>query len=215
MGDLDGRDVLRFLLIWQKRSGGKMTTSIGKDWVRFFRNIAAPLVACMMLASCASVLGPREVSVPLHKLQAGLDKRFPVNNRVLELFDIQLSRPHLTLLPETDRVAITMEAVMAPPFLQQSWSGNLALSGRLSLDAARGAIFMSEPTVDRFVVDGMDESRQRQLTKVANLLMNQVVTDVPVYTFRPEDLRRGGVQFVPTRLTTQRDALVLTVEPAK
>jgi hypothetical protein len=76
-------------------------------------------------------------------------------------------------------------------------------------------VFMGEPRVDNFTLDGVDEARQRQLGKVANVLMDQVIRDVPVYSFRMEDLRYAGVQFVPTAITATRDALVVTVAPAR
>jgi hypothetical protein len=41
------------------------------------------------------------------------------------------------------------------------------------------------------------------------------VRDVPVYSFRMEDLRYAGVQFVPTRINARPDALVITLEPAR
>jgi hypothetical protein len=192
-----------------------MTIHHGGNWTRRFRNGAAIALACGVLASCASLVGPRQIEVPLYKLQAGIDRRFPVDNRVLELFDIRLSRPQLTLLAGSDRVALNMEAYVAPPFIKQSWSGSLALSGRLVVDPARGAVLMSEPRVDKFAIDGVDEARQRQLGKVANVLMNKVIRDVPVYSFRMEDLRYAGVQFVPTRITSTSDALLVTVEPAR
>jgi hypothetical protein len=172
------------------------------------------VLACGLLASCASLVGPRQVEIPLHKLQAGVDRRFPINNRALELFDIHLSRPQLSLA-NADRVGLDMDASVAPPFMKQSWSGSLTLSGRLVVDPARGAVFITDPQVDRFVIDGMDPGRQRQLSKFANVLIGEVVTDMPVYSFRMEDLRYGGVQFVPTRITTTPNALVVTLEPAK
>lgn len=176
---------------------------------------AATLLACSLLASCASVFGPRQVELPLYKLQAGMERRFPLNNRVLELFEIQLTRPQLALLPETNRVALTMDASVAPPFLKKSWVGTMAMSGRLYVDAARGAVMMAEPRVDQVAIDGMDSSGQRQVTKVANLLVDQLVRDTPVYSFRQEDLRYAGVQFVPTRITAARNALVVTLEPVR
>lgn len=191
----------------------KITT--GSPWARLLRKIAVPLLACGLLASCASLIGPRQIELPLSRLQAGMDRRFPVHNRMLELFDIELSRPQLVLLPEADRIALTMEADVAPPFLRQSWHGSMALSGRLYVDASRGAVFMADPHVDRFTVDGADPGRQRQLTKVANLLMDKVVRDVPVYSFRMEDLRFAGVQYVPTRIATTPTALVVTIEPMR
>jgi hypothetical protein len=192
-----------------------MITKIKARWVQRIKSMVAPLLACSLLASCASLLGPRQIEVPLSKLQAGLDRRFPVDNRVLELFDVQLSRPQLALLPGSERIALSMDASVAPPFLKQSWSGAMSMSGRLFVDAARGAVFMGEPRVERFVVDGMDEARQRQFTKVANVLVDKVISEVPVYSFRMEDLRYAGVQFVPTRIATTPNSLVVTLEPVK
>ena len=61
----------------------------------------------------------------------------------------------------------------------------------------------------------MDEGRQKQLGKVANALMDQVVRDMPVYNFKPEDLRYAGVQFMPAGIAVTPKAVVVTVAPAK
>ena len=171
-------------------------------------------LAGALLTGCAGLSGPRNIEVPLHKLQSALDRRFPMQNRAMELFDIELSRPRLSTLPDSGRIALTLDASVAPPFLRQSWRGSLALSGRLYIDPARNAVLMADPGVDSFVVEGVDQSRQRQLLKVANALMEKVVADIPLHQFRPEELRYGGVQFVPTRIVTSARGLVVTVERA-
>lgn len=175
--------------------------------------LATMLLLSTLLTACASFVGPRDVKVPLYKLQAGLDRRFPLNNRALELFDVQLSRPQLALLPDSDRIGLALDASVSPPFIHQTWSGSLALSGRLAIDMDRGAIVMTDTRVERFVIDGVDENRQRQLARIANLLVDKAVRDTPVYNFHLEDLRYAGVQFVPTRIRTTADALVITLEP--
>lgn len=176
---------------------------------------AAVLAACGLLASCASFVGPRQVEVPLYKLQAGLERRFPFDNRMLELFDVRLSRPQLALIPERDRVALTVQADVAPFFLDKAWSASLSLSGRLYVDPRRHGVFMTDPRVDQLDLDGAGGAHQRQLAKVANVVLDKVVREVPLYSFRMEDLRYAGVQFVPTRITTTANALVVTLEPAK
>ncbi|TFW31153.1 DUF1439 domain-containing protein [Massilia horti] len=175
----------------------------------------AAMAACAMLASCASFVGPREVDIPLYRLQAGLDRHFPLDNRALELFDIQLSRPELAILHDRDRVGLTMRADVAPFFLRQSWHASLTLSGRLYLDPSRNGVFMAEPSVDHLAIDGADDMNQRQLTKVANLVLDKVVRDVPLYSFHMEDLSYAGVQFVPTSIRTVPGALRVRLEPVK
>lgn len=182
---------------------------------KLVQNIVMLALALGLLASCAGLVGPRDIELPLSKLQAGLDRRFPLNNRLLELFEVELTRPQLTVLHDAGRIGLTMDAAVKPPFARASWRGNLALSGRLYIDQARNAVLMGEPRVDRFTIDGVDDVRQRQLTKVANVLMDSVVTDVPLYQFRADDLRYGGVQFVPTRIITTPRGLLVSVEPAR
>lgn len=182
---------------------------------KLVKSLALLALAAGMLVSCAGLVGPRDIDIPLEKMQGSLDRRFPLHNRALELFDIELSRPQLDMQPESDRMSLSLDALVAPAFLRQSWRGKLVLSGRLYVDAPRGAVLMAEPRVERFTVDGVDEARQRQLGKIANLLMDKVVNDVPLYHFRPEDLRYAGVQFVPTRISTTARGLRVSVEPAR
>ncbi|MDN4038809.1 DUF1439 domain-containing protein [Massilia sp. YIM B02443] len=174
--------------------------------------LGAVVIGASLLASCSSLIGPRQVEIPLHKLQAGLDRRFPINERLLELFDVQLTRPQLALQPEQDRVALNVDASVAPPFAR-AWTGSVAFSGRLYVDPGRAAVMMAEPRVERLQL-GNPEA-ERRLTSVANGLIDSVARDLPVYTFDQNDLRYAGVQFVPTRIQTTRTGLLVSLEPAK
>lgn len=185
---------------------------------RRFGGMAAMALALAgggLLASCASVVGPRRVELSQARLQAGLARRFPLRNRMLELFDVRLTNPQLLIQPETDRVVLALDVSVAPPFMRQSWNGSMALSGHLDLDPARNAVFLTNTHVDRFDIAGIDGGRTRDLERAADLLLSQFVHDMPVYTFRSEDLRYAGVQFVPTRLETAPGALFVTIEPVR
>lgn len=174
----------------------------------------AAISGAALLASCASILGPREVDLPLHKLQASLDRRFPVDNRVLELFDVRLSRPQLNVLPG-DRVSLTVDASVAQSFLRNPLAGTLAFSGRLYIDQARSGVYLTEPRIERFAVSGIDEPMQRQLARAANGLLDRALPDLPVYSFRMEELKYAGVQYVPTRIATTANGLRVSLEPAQ
>ncbi|KQQ88624.1 DUF1439 domain-containing protein [Massilia sp. Leaf139] len=175
--------------------------------------IASSLAVAATLSSCASILGPREVDLPLSKLQASLDRRFPMDNRLLELFDLRLSRPQLSVLPG-DRVALSMDASVAQSFLRNPLSGSLAFSGRLYVDQAKNGVYLAEPRLERFAISGLDESVSRQLSRAANGLLDQAILDIPVYSFRMDELRYAGVQYVPTRIATTATGLRVSLEPA-
>lgn len=174
--------------------------------------IASSLVAAAALSSCASLVGLRDVDIPLSKLQSGIDRRFPVDNRLLELFDVRLTRPQLAILPG-DRIALTVEASVAQSFLRNPLAGSLAFSGRLTIDQARTGVFLAEPRLERFAITGLDASVSRQLSRAANGLLDKAILDIPVYSFRMDELRYAGVQYVPTRITTTATGLRVSLEP--
>jgi hypothetical protein len=171
--------------------------------------------AALFLASCATLLGPRDVEIPLAKLQEAIAGRFPFNNRFLELLDIRVTNPRVAMQPDSNRILTSMDASVAPPFMNRSWNGNLAVSGQLRFDPARNALVLGDPRVETFNVNGLDPLYANQITRVGGLVAEQLLKDIPLYTFRPEELRYGGTAFNPTRITTRSNGLVVTFEPAR
>ncbi|MYM67929.1 DUF1439 domain-containing protein [Pseudoduganella sp. FT55W] len=175
----------------------------------------ALFAAALLLAACATLIGPREVSLPQEKLQASLERKFPLHQRVLGVFEVELSHPQLAILAENDRVALTVELGVTLLLARQSWRGSMVVSGRLRVDSFSNAIYIADAHVDRFNVAGLDEGKQNQLASVANLLSDKVIRDMPVHSFRPEELRYAGVQFVLTGIDTRPGALVAKLQPAQ
>jgi hypothetical protein len=176
---------------------------------------AAPLMLACLLAACASLIGPRQVELPQERMQRDLDRKFPMHHRVLGMFDVELSHPQLAILADNDRVALNVDLNVAPLLARQVWHGSMAISGRLKVDSLHNAIYIADARVDRFVMDNLDEGKQNQLASVANLLSDNIIREVPVHTFRPEELRYAGVQFVLTGIDTRPGGLVANLQPAK
>ena len=85
-------------------------------------------LGALWLAGCAALLGPRTVEIPEARLQQVLARQFPLRSRVLELFDINVAAPRLTLLPETNRVATEFDLAIGDRLLKTPYQGTLALS---------------------------------------------------------------------------------------
>ena len=180
-----------------------------------YAKIAAPLLLAGIVAACASLIGPREVVLPQERLQASLDRKFPMHQRALGVFEVELSHPRLAVMPENDRVALTVDLGVTPLLARQSWHGSMLVSGHMRVDSVNNAIYIADAHVDRFIVDNMDEGKQAQLASVANLLSDKLIRDVPLHTFRPEELRYAGVQFVLTGIDTRPGGLVAKLQPAQ
>lgn len=172
------------------------------------------LSAVLLLASCASLVGKRTVELPLAQLQDAMARKFPFNNRYLELFDVNLTNPRLSLQPGTNRVLTTLDASVAPPFMSAPWKGSFTLSGMLRLDPAQRAVILAEPRMEKMAIDGMSSTYANQLAKAGKLIVEQLLQDMPIYTFDEQDLRYAGMRFLPSKINTTANALVVTFEPA-
>jgi hypothetical protein len=175
--------------------------------------LVASCIAAATLAGCASFIGPRDMEIPMHRLQSGLEKRFPVHHRALGLFDIELVRPQLTADGQSDRLALTTDLAVTSLLARSGWQGSLTLSGYLKVDNERNAVYLADARVENFTVNGLDERTQGRLGAVGNVLADSLIRDVPLYSFKPDDLRYAGVQFQPTSIRASARGLSIHLEP--
>ncbi len=164
---------------------------------------------------CASLIGPQDKEVPLSRLQQALQNKFPFNNRYLDLFDITVSNPKLSLQPDTNRVVTAFDARVSPAFLKQAWQGKLVLSGALKIDATRNAVVLTEPRLENLSLDAATGSNAGKLAKLGTQLAEDLLNNTVIYTFKPEDFFIAGMRFAPTKITTRANALVVSFEPLK
>lgn len=190
-------------------SGQRSLTS----WLgyRAWRGVA--LLCLALLASCATLNGPREVDIPLARLQTSLDQRFPIEQRLFEVIRIGLREPRLTSLPAEQRLRITLTSELASPMMKQPWQGQLSFSGRLAINAAHDAILLEEVRVEQIDSAGLDPMRERLLTQVATLAAESFLSGSTLYRFQPADLKQLGTQYRPTLIEPSATGLRLRFEP--
>ena len=169
----------------------------------------------VLLASCATLLGPRDVEIPLSSLQQAVDRKFPFNSRYLDMLDLHIGNPRIELLPAENRILARMDVDFSPFYLNRTWSGSFAVSGRLRFDASRNAIVLADPRVERMNVNGFDMPYADQVARIGSFLAEELLQDLPLHTFRRDELRFGGVAFIPSKINTKADSLVVTLVPAR
>ena len=169
----------------------------------------------LILGGCASLIGSHDVEIPLAKMQQSLQKKFPFNNRYLDLFDITVNNPQLTLQAETNRVVTTLDARVAPPFLKKPWEGKLVISGVLKIDASRHAVLLSEPRLENLTMDKATGTYTGKLARLGTMLAEDILNNTVIYSFKPEEFNIAGMQFNPTKITTRANGLVVSFEPPK
>lgn len=181
----------------------------------------SPLLVLMLLAlltllsSCASLLPPQEIEIPLSRLQKSAEQNFPFNARYLDLFDVTVSNPRLSLQPEADRLLLGLDARVQPPLVKTSWQGELLVSGALRIDPVRRAVILTEPRLENIKLDAATGSYTSRLARLGTKLAEDLLTDKVLYTFAPDAFVVAGQRFIPTGITTRKNSLVVSFEPVK
>jgi hypothetical protein len=158
----------------------------------------------MSLGACATPTFPfipDHYTFSLQQVQGAVQRKFPYRRQMQQFFDVSLSNPVVTLLPERNRVAVRLDAHLASPFLQQPVDGVFTLSSELAWDEASHAVVLRSPSVDSVNMQGDAAAYGQQVGSVAALAAAQLFANYPVYTFKPGQLQFAGVHYEPGTIT--------------
>lgn len=171
--------------------------------------VLSPLVP----AGCAGFLPMQEFEIPLSRLQREIEGRFPFNNRYLELIDVSLSKPVLSLSPKDDRLLASFDAKLLSPLTRRPMQGRMQVSGLLRIDPQRRALVLAEPRLES--LGGLADPGNSRLVKLGTMLAEDLLNNTVLYTFAPDTFMVAGQRFNPTRITTRQNSLVVSFEPAR
>ncbi|AFJ85177.1 DUF1439 domain-containing protein [Burkholderia vietnamiensis] len=170
---------------------------------RFVAACAGALGVSISLAACASTFPfiPDHYTFSRGDVQKAVARKFPYERTVAQVVDVALANPAVNLLPDQNRVAVQLDAHFTSPFLREPVSGKFTVSGQLAYDAPSRSVVLKEPAVDNLVLDGDAQMYAQQVGAAAGLLATQVLTNYPIYTFKPEQLQFAGVNYEPGTIT--------------
>ncbi|CAG9189507.1 TPA: DUF1439 domain-containing protein [Burkholderia vietnamiensis] len=170
---------------------------------RFVAACVGALGVSISLAACASTFPfiPDHYTFSRGDVQKAVARKFPYERTVAQVVDVALANPAVNLLPDQNRVAVQLDAHFTSPFLREPVSGKFTVSGQLAYDAPSRSVVLKAPAVDNLVLDGDAQMYAQQVGAAAGLLATQVLTNYPIYTFKPEQLQFAGVNYEPGTIT--------------
>jgi hypothetical protein len=160
--------------------------------------LTTSLVAC---ATSTFPFIPDHYTFSQKQVQEAVQRKFPYQRTMQQVFEVELTDPVVGLLPDTNRVSVQVNARLASPFLQQPVNGVLTLSSQLEYDPQSRSVVLRSPNVDNVSVDGNAQMYAQQINAAAAVLATQLLANYPVYTFKPEQLQFAGVNYEPGTIT--------------
>ncbi len=174
------------------------------------RFLLAALASCaalgitVSLAACATPTFP---FIPSHytfsqqQVQDAVQRKFPYQRTISQVFEVALTNPVVGFLPDANRVSVKLDARLVSPFMPQPVDGVFTLSSELAYDEASKSVVLKSPNVDSVNVSGGAQAYTQQINAAAALLATQLLTNYPIYTFKPDQLQFAGVNYEPGTIT--------------
>ena len=172
------------------------------------QRVSGLIVVGFMLAACGELWGPRTVRIGLEPLQRALSAQFPVDRRVLELFDVHVSAPSLAVAPGAQRLTTEFELQITPRLGRGTHRGLLVISHGLRYESGDRSVRLVEPRLERVELDGSPVSLQRALELGGLQMAEQLLDDRTLYRLSSQDLARLqglGWRVAGLAWTTPRD----------
>ncbi|KVN58815.1 hypothetical protein WM03_13030 [Burkholderia ubonensis] len=180
-----------------------MTASRARRRRRFLIACTAAFGVSVSLAACASTFPfiPDHYTFSRGDAQKAVARKFPYQKTVAQVLDVSLANPVVGLLPDQNRIAVQFDAHFVSPFLRAPVNGKFTVSGQLAYDVPSRSVVIKAPAVDNLTLDGDAQMYAQQIGAAAGMIATQLLTDYPIYTFKPEQLQFAGVNYEPGTIT--------------
>jgi hypothetical protein len=147
--------------------------------------------AAVGLGACASA-DLRRVTLSEAQLQQLLERQFPREQRVMEVFDLRIARPTLRLLPERSRIATEVEVTAGERLTGRTLRGSMALDYALRYEPSDASLRLTQVRVQDLKLDVGGTPLQAQAARMGGLLAERALDDFVIY--RVDEVRRDRLR---------------------
>jgi hypothetical protein len=142
--------------------------------------------AAAALASCAGVGGPPKVVLTVSDIERLVQRQFPVDKRLLDLFDVTVNAPRISLLPERNRLAAVTKLQARSILVAGGWQGQLTFDSALRWEPSDQTLRLNQVRVQDLALDNSSPLARSAGERMGAALAERLLEDFALYTLPPE-----------------------------
>lgn len=155
-------------------------------------------LALLPLGGCAGLLGPPTVTLSEAEIAQRMERHFPLDRSLLDVFDVTVSAPRVRLLPERKRLAVVVGVQARNRLLGLHWQGQLDFDAALRWDASDQTVRLDQVRVQDLAFADPGAFNRNTLERLGAALAERVLEGSAIYRLpaeRAAQLRAKG--YVP------------------
>ena len=143
-------------------------------------------------------------------MQQAVGERFPRRYPVQGLLDLELRTPRLKLLPQQNRMGVTMAVLAAGPALNRAHQGNFDVDFGLRYEASDRTLRAHQLRLARLDFPTLQPRVVDMLNAYAPLMADQTLREVVLHKFTAKDLASvDAMNMQPGAITVTDKGLVV------
>ncbi len=167
-----------------------------------------------LLSGCAGLIGTHDVDISESQLTLLLARQFPMERKVLEVVELSITNPVLTLIPQQNRVGTELDVTALDRLFGSSATGHVKLDYGLRFQPADHTIRMTQVRVRELTLSSGSSNLHGAAQRIGGLVAENALEDLVLYRMKPAQAdEMDRLNLVASPITVTPQGLHMSVSP--
>lgn len=175
---------------------------------------AAVLALLALLSGCAGLIGTHDVDISESQLTLLMARQFPMERKVMEVIDLNITNPVLTLIPQANRVGTELDVTAIDRLFGSAAMGHVKLDYGLRFQPSDHTIRMTQVRVRELTLSSGSNELRGAAQRIGGLVAENALENLVLYRMKPAQAdEMDRLNLVASPITVTPQGLHMTVSP--
>ena len=167
-----------------------------------------------VLSGCASLVGTHDVDISESQLTVLMARQFPMERKVMEVIDLNITNPVLTLIPQDNRVGTELDVTAIDRLFGSTALGHVKLDYSLRFQPSDHTIRMTQVRVRELSLSSGSNNLHGAAQRIGGLVAENALENLVLYRMKPAQAdEMDRLNLVASPITVTPQGLHMSVSP--
>ena len=175
---------------------------------------AGVLAVLALLTGCASLIGTHDIDISESQLNLLLARQFPMERKVLEVVDLNITNPQIALLPLGNRMGTELDVTALDRLFGSTAMGHVKLDYGLRFQPSDHTIRMTQVRVRELSLSSGSNNLHGAAQRIGGLVAENALENLVLYRMKPAQAdEMDRLDLVASPITVTAQGLHMSVAP--
>ncbi len=167
-----------------------------------------------LLSGCASLIGTHDIDISESQLTLLLARQFPMQRKVMEVIDLDIANPQLTLMPDTNRLGTELDVTAADRLFGSAAMGHVKLDYGLRFQPSDHTIRLTQVRVRELTLSSGSNNLRGAAQRIGGLVAENALENLVLYRMKPAQAdEMDRLNLVASPIAVRPQGLHMSVSP--